>query len=434
MSAEAGPPAAPAPDDHRGGAPERTIDGRAGVAILIATMVANLSNYGFQVLTGRVLSVESYGLLAGFMSVVTIITVATSSLQATAARSIAAHEHRPDDHPRLDAFTRSAIIAAGIGGLMICVLSPLLASALQVGTVPVILLGIYVLPSALDSIAAGRLQGLHRFRGMAIYSTGQAVAKLGVATVFLIVGAKAGGLLAGLVLSCAGVAIVGLTRSREAGAIDVHAAGSEARRGFVALTLFWVALSVDVLLARATFPPRLAGVYAAAAVLGKAVLWLPATVTQIAFPRLARSAARGEHAPSILAKSLVAVGGTSLVATVGLWILGDPIFAILYGDRYVGAGDIAWKIGLAMVPFGVINMLVFDNLAKQRGRFILWMVAGVGAEVVALCVVPRSPLAYAVVMGSTGVMLALAMLSERAWGRVRAARTVAPTISPPPPQ
>ncbi len=394
------------------------VDRRSGLAVAGALLVANMCNYTFQIATGRLLTVDEYGLLAGFMSAVTIITVATSALQTTAARSIAAKENDPERRVFFDGLTRSAMIGALVIGAVIALSAPILARFFNIGALPILLLGLYVIPSSLDSIAAGRLQGAKRFRGLAVYSAGQAIAKLGVALLLIGVGLHVSGLVGGLVVSSGGIALWGMAASRNVGSIETHALSPEVRRGFVAFLLFWVILSIDIAFARAFFKPGEAGVYAAAAVLGKAVLWLPTMVTQLLFPHLADRSARGEATGSVMGRAALVIIGLATAAVGGLYLLGHRVFDLLYGSRYDGAAEIAWKVGLAMLPLALVNLLLFHSLARGAHRFLLWMGLAATAEVAALYLGPKTGTSYACILGGTGGVLLVLMMPKTAWRRL----------------
>jgi len=388
---------------------------RSGLFVGGALLIANVANYGFQIVTGRLLSIEEYGLLAGFMSAVTIITVTTSALQTAAARAIAAGENEPDKRGFFDALTRTAMIGGVVCAAGIAALSPIVSRFLNIGILPIFLLGLYVLPSALDSIAAGRLQGSERFSGLALYSAGQAIAKVSVAAIVLAIGLHVTGIIAGLCISCAIIAIWGSIASRPAGAINTHVHGREMRRSFGAFLLFWVILSADIAFARAFFEPKAAGVYAAAAVLGKAVLWLPSMASQLLFPQLADRSAKGLATDRVMRSGVLLILTLSVAAVIGLRLFGEPIFTLLYGSRYDGAADIAWKIGLAMFPLALVNLRLLHFLARGQGRFLWWMSAAALGEVLALYLAPKNGTTYAVIIAATGVVLLASMTPRRIW-------------------
>lgn len=401
-------------EEQQPGASTRLLSASTGAVIGVAMLVANVANYGFQIVSGRFLSLEEYGLFSGLMAVVTVITVATSALQTTTARAIVVGDCRRDG-PLFDPLTRSTVLIAIPLVILAVVVSPVSSRFFNVGSLPLILLGVYVVPSAFDSIAAGRFQGTQQFRGMALYSAGQAVAKLAVGSAVLLVGFRVSGLVAGLILSSAAVAAAGIFRTRSVGSIDVHALDRDVRRAFAAFTMLWFILGADVLFARAFFEEADAGLYGAAAVLGKSVLWIPAVVAQVLFPRLAHHSNRGESVAGVAARAGAVVAAVVTVSVVGLYFFGDSVFRLLYGPRYAVAADIAWKIGLAVAPLALVNLLVQHFLARQQGAFLRVMVVVVVVEILALYLGPKTYDFYAVVLAAVGTILLVTMVPFRAW-------------------
>lgn len=394
----------------------RIVGRMSGVVIGIAMVVANVANYGFQIVVGRFLTVEEYGLLAGFMAVVTVITVGGTALQTTAARAVATEEHHPY-RGFIDGLTRSSLMVSVVLILAAIVVSPIASRFFNIGSLPLILLGVFVVPAVLDSIALGRLQGLERFTTMALYSTGQAVSKVAVATLVLAVGFRATGLVAGLILSSTVAALVGLRWSRAAGSIEVHALDPDVRRAFAAFTMLWFILGADVLFARAFFVDTDAGLYGAASVLGKAVLWVPAVVAQLIFPKLASRSKRGDSVSALAARAAAIVAVVVACSVAGLWLLGDTLFRVLYGEEYAGAADTAWKIGLAVAPLALVNLLIQHFLARQQGHFLRAMVIVVVVEVLALYLGPKTDDFYAIVLATSGVALLVTTIPGYVWRR-----------------
>ena len=394
-----------------------------GVAVAAALLVANASNYAFQVITGRNLSVEEYGTLAGYMAALTVITVAASALQTTSARAIAADEVDPSGPRFFDQLTRTTFRVAAIAAICALVLAPAIRRTLDFGIVATVILGLYAFPAALDSISAGRLQGARRFKALAAYSASQALAKLATVVVGLMIGLSVTALVGVVVISSMVVATIGRWSSASAGAVRAHALGRESRTAFAAFTVFWLILSMDVPLARIRFDGTEAGIYAAGAVLGKAVIWIPVTIAQLVFPALANRGAAGQDTARVFRKAsrLTLVIAVSSVAVLVLF--GPMLYRILYGERYVGAADVAWKLGVAMIPLAFVNLLMFERLAQRSGRFVLVLVAAAAAQSAALCLVPSSATWFAVTIGLVGLALMLLLAST-------SRRSVALQVSP----
>jgi O-antigen/teichoic acid export membrane protein len=377
--------------------------------VALAMLVANASNYGFQVLTGRFLSLEQYGVLGSFMSLVSIATVSATALQTSAARSFALGEVDRSRSSIFDRLTKSAILVSLCAGLLILLAGRWATTILQLPTAAFAALSIYVTVASLDSIAAGRFQGQEQFDRLGIYAATQAITKLGLSAGLLIVGVRVVGVLYGLVIGSGVVAVGALVASRRSGALSSHALGRDARLGFAGFTLLWMALSADVVAIKASLSGREAGLYAAGAVFGKAVLWVPAVVAQFVFPQLAKQAgARGSMRTLTRAATLIAA--IALVSVVGLILLGGKILRLLYGERYAGASSIAWQIGVATLPFVMVQLLLQDYLARSDARFVIPMLAVTAVELCSFAFVPASMVWYIVILGGSGIAMALVLV------------------------
>ncbi|WP_133241124.1 lipopolysaccharide biosynthesis protein [Nocardioides gansuensis] len=375
-------------------------------------MASNVANYAFQILAGRWLSVEEYGLLASFMAALTIIAVSATALQTTAARAIAAGENQPSHSLFNDHLIRSSVLYALVLGSLIALSVPVSGRFINIGSLPIFFLGLYVVPAALDSLAAGRLQGSKRFVALATYGLGQSLGKLSVTLLVLVLGYHVVGIVGALVLSSTSVALAGLIATRRLGAIQTHVFSPEVRRNFAAVFAFWVLISIDVAFARAFFDPEDAGIYAAAAVLGKAVLLLPAVLIQVVFPHLTEQFTHGRRVVRVVGRALALTLCLTVGATLALFLLGGPLITHLYSERYQAAAPICWMVGAAMIPFAVVNLLLYHFLARRQARFLFAMAAAVIAEITAFTLVPKTGPAYALTLGLVGMGLLVAVFPK----------------------
>jgi O-antigen/teichoic acid export membrane protein len=221
--------------------------------------------------------------------------------------------------------------------------------------------------------------------------------------------------IAGLVVSTSVVTFVGLHLSRAAGAITRTVFDRDSGRVFLGVTLFWILVSLDVFLARATFDEQTAGQYAAASLVGRAVLWVPAVITQITFPQVSQAVTNVESTRPLMLRAFRLGTALAVAGVVGIWLLGEPAFRILYGSDYPDAHLYAWKIALATVPFTVVNLLLHHGFARRHNRFVVVLAAAAVAQLVGLAVVADTPDGYAAVLGIVASVAAVALLPAGGW-------------------
>jgi O-antigen/teichoic acid export membrane protein len=389
--------------------------GRAtGVVVVGTVALANASSYGFQLVTGRFLGADAYGLLAGLMQIIAIIGVSATSLQTVAARAVSADEveHRVS---YFDSLSRSAVVVGGGVSLVFLALTPLLSSFLKVGVLPLVMLAAFIVPSLLGAIAIGRLQGQMRFITMSLMSTVFAVTKLGVGVVSMAAGLGVTALIAGLVIASSACTAIAVHVARTAGAVTHRVIDSSTGRVFLGVTMFWLLVSIDVPFARSFFSESLAGQYAAADVIGRAVLWLPAVITQITFPQVSQAVSNVEKTERLMLRAFATSTALATAGVVGIYVFGEPVFRVLYGSEYPDAHRYAWKIALATVPYAIVNLLLHHHFARGHNRFVLVLVLAAVGEVLGLTLGPRSPDAFALTLGIVGSAAAIAMLPAGGW-------------------
>lgn len=393
---------------------------RTGAAVMVAMGLGNAANYGFHVVTGRFLGAEAYGLLAGLVAIIGVVAVATASLQTATAKAIAS---RPAGAPLrsglLDPFTRSTVVVGGAISVLVLLASPILARFFGIGVPPVALLAAYLVPAAIISIAVGRLQGLRRFTALAWFSAAVAVTKLVGGAAVVAVGLGVTTVMAFLVVHAAGSAAIGLHLTRHGGAVVGRAIDREVGSALVAFTLLWVMISADVPAARGLLSESEAGIYAAAAVVGKTVLWLPSVVVTITFPRIATAVSANESTQDPMLRAFRLTLGLCALGVVGLVLFGETIFAVFFGAEYRAAADLAWKISLAAIPLAIANLLLHHQLARSHTRFIWVLSATVALQLAAFVLVPVTSTTIVLVLLVAGVVTMLGLMPAGGWRWLR---------------
>ncbi len=348
------------------------------------------------------------------MSIVTMITVLGMTIQVITAKSVSTGmvEPRP---ALLDPLGRSVLLlGAAVSGALL-LLSPLLAQFMKTAVLPVGVAALFVVPMCFVSMGIGRFQGRLSYLAMAFMSDGMALVKFGSAIALLALGLGVTSLMVGLVVATTVTAIAGVLTSRKVGTVTSGAFDKETGRIFLGNLLFWSMLSIDVPFARFAFPESEAGTYAAAAVVAKAVLWLPAVVTQITFPRLARAVNDRESTAPLMLKALGMITALGLASVLAIRLLGPQLFKLLFGPEFAGAGEFAWMLALAMVPFTVVNLLVHHHYSREGWRFVAMVAATFVFEMVGLLVFGTSPERFAAVLVVVGGAALVALIPRGGW-------------------
>ena len=354
----------------------------------VALAVLNVASYALTNVAARVLGPVGYGAFAALMGLVLVLGVASLGLQATAARRVAADiSHRT----AIEAVTRSTARRAALAlALLALVTSPFVSHVLHLDTwLTAALLAVPAAAYAVMGGQAGLLQGEGRWGAYAAVFSSMGLARLGGGLVCILLWPTPLGAMTGVAVGSLVPAVVGwwaLRRPRVAqappdpgpGVVSTREVLRESVTSSTTLLAFFALTSLDVLFARVVLPPHQAGLYAAGAILAKAVMFLPYVVTVLAFPAMSRQGAnRYLHLwglGAVLGAGLVVMAGVALLPRLALQFVGGRAYAELQGSLWAFAG-------LGAVLAG-IQLLVYSDIARRHRR-AMWFVWGAFALIAA---------------------------------------------------
>jgi O-antigen/teichoic acid export membrane protein len=380
---------------------------------LVATTVANVLAYGYQVVQARLLRPEQYAALTALFGILILESVSSSVIQSATA-TLAARYRARGEQDALHAFVRRWSVrvgAAGAGlGAAIVLLSPLVAGALALPAFSVALLGVTLFVALIFTFVLGLLQGLARFVWMGSALIAQAASRLGVGVALVLLfglgvdGAFTGATVAVAVsLGVAAIPLLPLLRAARGSTAVVELGRSETR--FFALSavvlLGYAALTnIDAVLARSLLGPEQSGAYAGAITMGKIVLFAPLAVGFILLERTARAHALGQDSSRELFLALGFVLATSGVVALAYLIAPEFLVPIVVGSQYPETAKIVPIYGLAALANALLNLWIAYFIGRGEMRIGLLLALAVVAELVLLMTVASDAVAMArVVLG-----------------------------------
>jgi O-antigen/teichoic acid export membrane protein len=145
-------------------------------------------------------------------------------------------------------------------------------------------------------------------------------------------------------------------------------------------------MNADAIFVRWRFPETATGLYGAAGIIGRALVFFTVPLTTVMFPKIVQSAARAERT-DVMA---LALGATALlgVAAAGLCTLvpGLPL-KIGWGESTVKVKELVPWFAWCMLPLTWSNVLINNLLARERFKVVPWLVLvalGYGAVLLAI--------------------------------------------------
>jgi O-antigen/teichoic acid export membrane protein len=378
-----------------------------GLYLLLATTVANVLAFGYQVVMARLLSPEEYAVLTALFGILILESISSQVIQSATAKLAAQYRAR-DEEAALHAFVRRWTVrvggAAAALGLVVIVLSPLIAAVLVLPTLSVALLGLALFLALMFTFGLGLLQGLARFVWMGTALIAQAGSRLVVGVALVIAGLSVDGAFTGATAAVAisvlvlALPLLPLLRAAR-GSRVTHELGPAETRFFalsaVVLLAYAALTNMDAVLARSLLSPADAGAYAGAITMGKIVLFAPIAIGFLLLERTARAHARGEDTDRALYLALGFVLATSGVVAVAYVIAPEFLVRLVVGTEYPETTKIVATYGFAALANALLSLWIAYFIGRGEMRVGLLLALAVVVELALLLTAATDPLAMA---------------------------------------
>lgn len=354
---------------------------RTDTFVAVATIVANLLGYGFNVIMSHVLGPSGFGELGALLGVVLVASVPGTAWQAFIARRVSQHAHSPDGDGRL--VWQSVHLAVAVGVITLAI-APVLRLFLHVGSWASLLwLAALLVPATVAFGCQGILQGHHRFHalGVVLVLVQGARFAAGCGTALLHGGVATSLALTAVLTGVVVLAVVPATAHPRWAALEQRTLAVLVRDAGAVLGVLILA-NLDLLLARHYLPHHEAGLYAGGNLITKAAFWGPSFIATVTYPRLTTAHRRA---------TTLRRGALLLGALCGLSIALAAAFAALVplvlGHAYEEVASLAWLFAaqgalLAAVLFGVyaglavhdrlLSVLVWCVIVLETVGIVLW--------------------------------------------------------------
>jgi len=376
-----------------------------------ATVVSGGFNYGYQVFMGRALGPAQFGVFGALFAMFYLVAVVGRGIRFSASRFVA--EFDADD-PSLAGYHRGFFLRAVAGGLLvfgaIALTSRPLARFLGV-TSPwlVVLVGAIVPLSLAFTANKGTLQGRQWFGALGGAQILLAGVKFATGVGLVLAGYGLAGALGAIAVGTV-VALVGSTAlirwrlprasvGDESGSPDFAAAYRYTLPAVLAGFCLTVPGTVDVIVAQHAVAGLAAGWYAAVAVLGKILVFLPLGITAALFPKVSTGHAEPD-APllGLLGRGLCYAGVVTGAGTLTYLLVPRLVLRAFFGAAYVGAAPLLRWYGVAILAFVLAVVVLYFELARDGLGFVYAFTGATLVEIGLLWAVGGSPVAMAQVI------------------------------------
>lgn len=389
---------------------------KTSIWLVIGGIAAGLLGYVFQVLMGRMLSPSEFGQFSAIMALYMILAAPLGTLMMVVSRKVSEYRAKTDVGSIFHFYysVNYATAAFGIALLAACFyFAPLLQTYLKTPSITEIyLLGIVLLVTFPPIINNAFLQGLQKFTWFSVCGALGVLLKILFSVVLIWLGYGMNGALGGVALSLLAVWIIsygGIRGQVQQGQgkpfLKNHISVRSALPVLVANVAFTAMTQLDMVLVNYYFSPHEAGMYAAASILGKAVLYLASGVALALFPMVAENNARNQGSANLLMQALILAAFLCLSGAVFYYFFGEWLIRAFYGEDYLAAGEVLRFYGFAILPMTLVMVAEYFLIAKGRVVFAYLFVGVAPIQLLAVYYYHASLLMILTIMGITGLVL-----------------------------
>jgi O-antigen/teichoic acid export membrane protein len=371
---------------------------KQSLLVFSAGMVLNVCGFLAHAVASRQLGVTVYGGLYALINAALIAALPAAFIAPVVAQ-IAAEFRALHDDGHLRGLTDG--VAGGFAKLAAIYVVVAICGAVPfarflhvpVWSIPFVglLAGVALFVSAMRAVA----QGTQDFIGYSVSNAIEGIAKVGAIGLLIAAGFKLGGGIVGFMMGplCALIYLLARLKQRYATFARrgvrydwrrIMNAGAGAAAATISLTLMG---SADVVLVKHFFDAHSAGLYAAASLGGKTLLYLVGFVPTVLLPQAADRHARGAETREVLAGSLLMFAALALFGLFVFRYFGTEVLHALVGRAFDAATPLLVTYGLAMVLLALTNALTSYGIATHRLAFTVPLLIATLGTLAAIVVV-----------------------------------------------
>lgn len=391
----------------------------SGSAIMIGgNMAANIINYGYHVVMGRILGPVNYGVLLSIFSLLYIVSIVPLSTSISIVKfiSIAKSENVGDVYLGIKKFIFTVAI---FGSLILILLSFPISGFLHISNVLLVLL---ISPVMFFSLMAlvdqATLQGLMKFSGVVIPNMISSVGKLALGILFIFFGWSVLGATFAILLS------VFLAWIYVRSVIPAHLKNGNATNfnimPFIKFSLpallqalaFTSLITIDVLMAKHYLSDFEAGLYGSLSMLGKIIYFAASPIAGVLFPIVSKRHSNNEKFGNIFLIALIMTLVISLGVTIVYLLIPGLVIQFSYGQKYLVVQNLLFFMGLFLSLYSLSYLIVNYLLSMNQVKVVIFPIIASLAQPILIIIFWHSSILQIIIASlfSTSVLLMLLVL------------------------
>ncbi len=366
---------------------------RDALTLIVFSAIASIASYFYTFAMARMLSIEEYSLLYSIIALTYILSIPQETIRTVISLYTTKYDSKKE-YGKIRGLMKSTLkkvfIFSIIAFIIFLAISPLLTGLFHTNYWILIVAGSILIFSFMLPVIWGVYQGLGKFKALGINNSIEGIVKLGIAILIVailplnikIYGALAVAPISLILAFLIGILSFGFLKKFKTEKIKE----SFGKYSFATLIMFGLVVlmySLDIILARYFFSPKISGIYAGVSLICKALFFIATGAKRAMMPNLTIAAKNEKKQEFECQKILKKVSLMILIlfaaALALFWIFPEQVINLVLGSKYLDAAPYLKYMTVAIAFFSFSNLLVYYNLSINKNKRMTIRVLGSAA-------------------------------------------------------
>src|SRR3989344_59976 len=350
---------------------------RDNFILFLASSFHNFLGFVFHFILGRWLGPNEYGVLGVILSLIYMFTVLYYAVQTSTAQHIAELKAK-NEYKKINFLFRRTLLKLFCIGLIIIfffiLFSKSIADYLNIDIIYLYIITPFIVLTLLLSLQRGMLQGLQWFKKLGANLIIEALVKVFVVLLLIVLGYKIGGALLAVIISILIPLIFGffslknILKKKEEKIEENLFDSIPILFMLISLTAFY---TIDILMIKHYFSSTETGFYIALSMIGKVLFFGSISVSQVMVPKIVDKHIKQEKTKNILLKSILIVFCFISILVFLYFTFSNVILNIFYGKQYLDIAYLLGWYGLFIGVYCLLYLLCFYLITIKKYFFIV---------------------------------------------------------------
>lgn len=340
-------------------------------SVSLAFLYVNILGFFFHSIVSRSLGPAGYGEFMVLYSFMLVVGNITALLSTVGVKTLV--ENLSNKFEVLRSLRQYGIFIGAFFAFIACIMSPVFKNFLNVTEIYYFFIIAFIW-LGMFSLAVERsfLQATGRFRVYAFSTAFECTIKLLAAIIATYIGLKIGGVLSASAVAIFLSLLFLISINRELWGKKIKLSIKKMIKIAVYVSPSGLFVYADDIFIRRIFDSHTAGLFASASIIGKILIWFSLSILAIYFPKFVHS-----KTSSALKKFALQMFGIVLITEFGaqvvFFIIGKPLFLMLFGSKFEPALQFIPYYFLAILPLIIDMIFISLATAVEKGLTLIYI-------------------------------------------------------------